>query len=205
MKRKNAIIVAILIMCVGFAAISTSLIINGSTKVSENTQDFDIYFSKARLDTVDVYKSVISEDKKTINFSTNELKILNQTSTLTYEVTNNSNNYDAEVSLTCTPISGKYTSITNELDAKNNIVEARNTAKGRVTIKLNKVTTEEANEKYSCTLSFTAVERNVVGVEREYKESLLNGTDPVLTSNLVPVTISDDGIVTYADIKKEWY
>ena len=205
MKKKSAIIVAILIMCVGFAAISTSLIINGSTKVSENTQDFDIYFSKARLDTVDVYKSVISEDKKTINFSTNELKILNQTSTLTYEVTNNSNNYDAEVSLTCTPTSGKYTSITNELDAKNNIVEARNTAKGRVTIKLNKVTTEEANEKYSCTLSFTAVERNVVGIEREYKESLLNGTDPVLTSNLVPVTISDDGTVTYADVKKEWY
>ena len=205
MKRKSAIVIAILIMCVGFASISTTLIINGSTKVSENTQDFDIYFSKARLDTVDVYESVISEDKKTISFSTNELKVLNQTSILTYEVTNNSNNYDAEVSLTCTPTSGKYTSITNELDAKNNIVEAKNTAKGRVTIKLNKVTTEEANEKYTCTLSFTAVERNVVGVEKEYKEDLLNGTDPILTSNLIPVTIADDGTVKYADIKKEWY
>ena len=205
MKRKSAIIIAILIMCVGFAAISTTLIINGSTKVSENTQDSDIYFSKARLDTVDVYESVISEDKKTISFSTNELKVLNQTSILTYEVTNNSNNYDAEVSLTCTPTSGKYTSITNEFDAKNNIVEARNTAKGRVTIKLNKVTTEETNEEYTCTLSFTAVERNVVGVEKEYKESLLNGTDPVLTENLIPVTIADDGAVKYADVKKEWY
>ena len=169
MKRKSAIIIAILIMCVGFAAISTTLIINGSTKVSENTQDFDIYFSKARLDTVDVYKSVISADKKTITFETSELKTLNQTSVLTYEVTNNSNNYDAEVSLTCTPTSGEYTSITNELDAKDNIVEARNTAKGRVTIKLNKVTTEEVNEKYTCTLSFTAVEKTVLGVEKNIK------------------------------------
>ena len=205
MKRKSAIIIAILIMCVGFAAISTTLIINGSTKVSENTQDFDIYFSKARLDTVDVYKSVISADKKTITFETSELKTLNQTSVLTYEVTNNSNNYDAEVSLTCTPTSGEYTSITNELDAKDNIVEARNTAKGRVTIKLNKVTTEEVNEKYTCTLSFTAVEKTVLGVEKEYKEDLLNGTDPVLTENLIPVTIADEGTVKYADVKKEWY
>ena len=55
MKRKSAIIVAILIMCVGFAAISTTLIINGNTKLSENTDDFDVYFSKARLDAIDVY------------------------------------------------------------------------------------------------------------------------------------------------------
>ena len=205
MKKRVGLLVIIMLMCVGFAAISTTLIINGNTKVSENTQDFDIYFSKARLDTVDVYENVISEDKKTITFETNELRKIGDTSVLTYEVTNNSNNYDAEVSLTCTPTSGEYTSITNELDARDNIVEARNTAKGRVTIKLNKVTTEEVNEKYTCTLSFTALEKNGLGVEKEYKESLLNGTDPVLTSNLIPVTIADDGAVKYADVKKEWY
>ena len=33
MKRKSAIIVAILIMSIGFAAISTTLIINGAAKV----------------------------------------------------------------------------------------------------------------------------------------------------------------------------
>ncbi len=205
MKKRVGLLVIIMLMCVGFAAISTTLIINGNTKVSENTQDFDIYFSKARLDTVDVYENVISQDKKTITFETNELRKIGDTSALTYEVTNNSNNYDAEVSLTCTPTSGEYTSITNELDAKDNIVEARNTAKGRVTIKLNKVTTEEVNEKYTCTLSFTALEKTGLGVEKEYKETLLNGTDPVLTENLIPVTIADDGAVKYADVKKEWY
>ena len=100
MKRRSAIIIAILIMCVGFAAISTTLIINGSAKVSENTDDFSVIFTKATLDGTDVYANVISQDKKAITFETTDLKALNQTSILNYEVTNNSSNYDANVSVT---------------------------------------------------------------------------------------------------------
>ena len=73
MKKRSAIIVAIVFMMIGFAAVSTSLIINSNIKVSKNETDFDVYFSKARLDTKDVYESVISQDKKTIIFNTNNL------------------------------------------------------------------------------------------------------------------------------------
>ena len=38
-----------------------------------------------------------------------------------------------------------------------------------------------------------------------YAEHILNGATPVLTDNLVPITISDDGTVTKADINKKWY
>ncbi len=38
-----------------------------------------------------------------------------------------------------------------------------------------------------------------------YKESILNGTDPVLSNNLVPVTIQDNGTVQKANIYDEWY
>ena len=38
-----------------------------------------------------------------------------------------------------------------------------------------------------------------------YTESILNGTDPVLKDNLVPVTIDTDGTVKKADIYTEWY
>ncbi len=38
-----------------------------------------------------------------------------------------------------------------------------------------------------------------------YKEDLLNGADPVVQGDLIPVIISSDGTVTYADVKKEWY
>ena len=69
MKRKSAIIIAVLIMSIGFAAVSTTLIINGSAKVSENTDDFSVIFTKATLDGTDVYASVIDDTKKIINFN----------------------------------------------------------------------------------------------------------------------------------------
>jgi len=39
----------------------------------------------------------------------------------------------------------------------------------------------------------------------EYSESILNGTDPVLTERLIPVTIQDDGVVRKANLGTEWY
>lgn len=38
-----------------------------------------------------------------------------------------------------------------------------------------------------------------------YKEDILNGTDPVLQDELIPVIIEDDGTVRKADIYSEWY
>lgn len=68
---------------IGFAAISTTLIINGNAKVSENTDDFNVIFTEATLDWKDIHTNVIDDTKKTINFSTNYLKALNQTNILT--------------------------------------------------------------------------------------------------------------------------
>ena len=38
-----------------------------------------------------------------------------------------------------------------------------------------------------------------------YQENVLNGTDPIIKDNLIPVTISDTGVVTKADTSKKWY
>ena len=64
MKKKGSIVVVILLLAVGFAAISTTLIINGSTKVSENADDFSVIFIKATLDGTGVYANVIDDTKK---------------------------------------------------------------------------------------------------------------------------------------------
>ena len=96
-EKRAGIVVTILLLAVGFAAVSTTLIINGSAKVGENTDDFSVIFTAATLDGRDVYANVIDNTKKIITFETSDLKTLNQTSVLNYEVTNNSNNYDAEV------------------------------------------------------------------------------------------------------------
>ena len=59
----------------------------------------------------------------------------------------------------------------------------------------------EAQNKYFATqIRVVGTQANAVS----YKESLLNGADPVLSDNLIPVTIAD-GTVTYADVKNKWY
>jgi len=45
----------------------------------------------------------------------------------------------------------------------------------------------------------------IIEVTVDYKETILNGADPVITGKLIPVTIANDGKVTYADVTQEWY
>ena len=169
MKRKSAIIIAIILMSIGFAAISTTLILNGNAKVSENNEDFSVIFTAASIDGKDVYSTAVDETKKTITFTTSELKTLNQTSMLTYEVTNNSSNYDANVTVTCVPKTGttaKYTSIKNKLDNDATVVKAKSSVNGTLTVTLDKVATESVTEEYTCKLEFNAVERDTLGVTK---------------------------------------
>ena len=168
MKKKSMLIVAVILMSIGFAAISTTLILNGTAKVSENNEDFSVIFTAASIDGNDVYSTAVDETKKTITFTTSELKTLNQTSVLSYEVTNNSSNYDAEVNVTCVPKEGttaKYTSIRNELEGNATKVLAKNTVNGTLTVTLNKTATEEVREEYTCTITANAVERDTIGKE----------------------------------------
>ena len=166
MKKKSMLIIAILLMSIGFAAISTTLIINGSANVSENNEDFSVIFTAASIDGNDVYSTAVDETKKIITFETSELKTLNQKSILTYEVTNNSSNYDANVTVTCVPKTGttaKYTSIKNKLDNDATVVKAKSSVNGTLTVTLDKVATENVTEEYTCKLEFNAVERDTLG------------------------------------------
>ena len=162
MKRKFVLAVTIILLAVGFAAISTILMINGNIQIGENTDDFDVIFTSANLDGKDVYTSVIDDTKKVINFSTNELKTLNQKSVLTYEITNNSSNYDAEVVVSCKVkdnTTAKYTSISNLLEGNEKKVLAKEKLNGTLTITLEKPVVEEVNENYVCMLVVNAVEK----------------------------------------------
>ena len=169
MKKKSMLILAILLMSIGFASISTTLILNGNANVSENNEDFSVIFTAASLDGKDVYTTAVDATKKTITFTTSELKTLNQTSILTYEVTNNSSNYDANVNVSCVPKTGttvKYTSIKNKLDNDATVVKAKSSVNGTLIVMLDKVATESVTEEYTCKLEFNAVERDTIGVTK---------------------------------------
>ncbi len=204
MKNKSVLIIAILLMAIGFAAISTTLIINGNAKVSENESDFSVIFTAANLDGNNVYNSVIDDTKKIINFTTSELKWLHQTSILTYEVTNNSSNYDAEVSVTCVPKDGttaKYTSIKNKLENDATKVLAKSSVNGTLTVTLDKVTTENVTEEYTCKLEFNAVERDTIGVENQFqKDSWATIAANVKAGNTNKYNVGDTKKVDLGDL-----
>ena len=81
MKRKNILILAIVLMSIGFAAVSTTLFINGNTNVASNTQDFDVYFSRVFENGVE--KNTLIQDKTHITFEAN-LKEINEVYELKY-------------------------------------------------------------------------------------------------------------------------
>ena len=55
------------------------------------------------------------------------------------------------------------------------------------------------------TVTVNVYSQDNIVMNRDYSESILNGTDPVLKDNLVPIVIASDGTVSKADIKRKWY
>lgn len=119
-KTKKSIVVLIVLLAIGFAAVTTTLTINGTIKLGANQQNFEdnLVFTRASLDYSDVtknsdaVKNVTGEgaegDKlrildrgKSISFTTETLKSIGETVTLSYDITNNSQ-YGAEFTgITC--------------------------------------------------------------------------------------------------------
>ena len=200
MKKKSMLIVAIILMSIGFAAISTTLILNGNANVSENNEDFSVIFTAASIDGNDVYTTAVDETKKIITFETSELKTLNQTSILTYEVTNNSSNYDAKVTVTCVPKTGttaKYTSIKNKLENDATVIKAKSSVNGTLTVTLDKVAIESVIEEYTCKLEFNAVERDTLASSGPYYAygtlTTASATDYTTLGKNVFVRLGTDG------------
>ena len=92
-KRKYVVIVLVLMLVIGFAAVTSTLVINGILNIGENSDDFNIIFTSAKLDGRK-RNDFISEDKKHIEFISNELKSIDDEMDLVYEVTNTSRNFD---------------------------------------------------------------------------------------------------------------
>lgn len=179
-KRRNALILVILLMSIGFAAVSTTLIIKGSAKISENIDDFDVYFSKAILDNVDKSGEFIDDTNKTITFTTSDLSAVGDTSTLTYEVTNASKNYDAIVQVNC---EGANNYLQVSMVPDNLTIEATTTKTGTVKVELKKTSITNQDIPITCKLNIVASERISLGanevVKYNYKAKNITYDDTV--------------------------
>ena len=159
-NKKGLMFVLILLMSIGFAAVTTTLIINGKTTIAENESDYQIYFSGATLNKEDYTNEIISKDKKTITFET-IFKNENETSTLTYDVTNASTMYDASAKVTVKVDNTNEIEVTNTFDDTKKL-SARETRTGTLQLKLKKAAIEEKRIPITVELEFNAEERDTI-------------------------------------------
>ncbi len=210
MKKRN-IMILIFLLVIGFAAVSTTLVINGNLNIGYN-EDFSSSVVYTRAETEDG-TAEINQNEKNITFETKKLENVSETATLEFDVTNKSRNYNASVTINC-GLKENFESFSEYLNIETDIVspfklESSETKTGRLVVTLKKAYDKalETTAEIECKLVATPEERETLGDEYKYihKDKMLNGADPVINKNLVPVTISDNGEVTYADTSKEWY
>ena len=210
MKKRNIMIIVFMLI-IGFAAVSTTLVINGNLNIGYN-EDFSSSVVYTRAETEDG-TAEINQNEKNITFETKKLENVSETATLEFDVTNKSRNYDAEVTINC-GLKENFESFSEYLNIETDIVspfklESSETKTGRLVVTLKKAYDKalETTAEIECKLVATPEERETLGDEYKYihKEKMLNGADPVIKENLIPVTIADNGEVTYANTQKKWY
>ena len=208
MKNRKSILLVVLLIAVGFAAVSTTLYINGSTNINPNQNDFNVYYSDAYVNgTQD--KSVITDDTHIV-FET-ELSALGEKYVLDYEVTNGSKNYDAELVMECTG-SNEYLTVTNEFDDET-VLESQGTRKGELTLELTKSNAgEDVDVSITCTINANAVERTSLGISdrREITVSAIDSNDNDLNAKAYSIldeekedllnSLSKSGLLTTEEV-----
>ncbi len=164
-KEKTIIIGSlILLLVIGFAAVTTTLLINGNARIGENSDDFKIYFSRV-VDSNGGEDGLITNEERTrINF---DVRLVNvgETYRLLYEITNSSRNYDGNFELVYRGDKSEYYTIKNEID--NSIpLKAQEKRMGMITIELVKgyVGEEDLDLDISYELVFSPIERDHLAV-----------------------------------------
>ncbi len=210
MKKRN-IMILVFMLVIGFASVTSTLVIRGNLNIGYN-EDFSSSVVYTRAETEDG-TAEINQNDKNITFETKRLENVSETATLEFDVTNKSRNYDASVTINCGLTEefksySEYVRIDTDLLSPFELVSG-STKTGQVTVEMIKAFNEELTKdiQFECKLIATPEERETLGDEYVlvYEDPILNGADPVIKENLVPVTIADNGEVTYANTQKKWY
>ena len=87
---KKGILLVVLFLTIGFAAITTTLTITGTITIKPNNENFEknVVFTEA---TTDDGTASVSSDGKSFIFTTNEFKSIGDSATVSFTIANNSN------------------------------------------------------------------------------------------------------------------
>ncbi len=205
MRKKSLIILSILLLVIGFASVATNLIINNTLNIGyNNTFLDDVVFIKTKTEG----NASISEDGKTITYDAKKISAMNEETALTFWVKNKNTQYDADVTINCglNEASSTLNDLVNISVNPSSFTLASNEFKtGEVKVKLKSVVTEEKYGTFTCELVATPTEREIPGVITDTCIKDLNGAEPLISGELIPVELSNNGSVTYSDQGESWY
>ena len=157
------ILVLIVLLVIGFATISTNIMINGNANLSFNENYFNVIFTEATTDGT----YTISEDKQEINYITKSLSNVGDKSVIEYKVKNDSYQYDANVLLDTIlndQNNDKYTITYEILDSENPYsLESKRTITAKVIVELTKSVSSPINISMKLKLNLTAIGRTTEG------------------------------------------
>ena len=160
---KYSIVILLILLSVGFAVVATNLIVNNNSSVAYSG-DFEVIFSNAKTTGG---RAVITDNGRTLNYKAAPLTEVGSQTSVTYDVTNNSANYDANLDISITddngnPVSSDYFTIEETVKLPSTI-EARSTVSGTLTITKTKSNNEEIHSFFKITINANPVERNTLG------------------------------------------
>lgn len=176
-KQRKYLFMGILMMMVGFAAVTTTLVINGTLGLLGDTSSFDgdVVFTKAKTEKGGV--AVIDEEtSKTITFTSRELSGVNESTTLYFDITNKSRQYDAVASINCNTNAGVYADYVTVVPNKTAYeVNASETVSGSLSATLVKAIAQEEgiDVAFTCTITATAKEREAIAPQYEDKRAVV--------------------------------
>ncbi len=169
MKNKKLILVLVIMLVIGFASISTTLVLNGAIGISSKKDDFKVIFTKAVINGNNEAKATISEDKKSITFETDKLSIVGDSAELLYKVKNASTQYDANVTINCTNENEEYLKVISEFAGKtlplteSEFMEAQEEKTGSIRAELKKsYVGEDKSISITCKIEAKGGERDTI-------------------------------------------
>lgn len=160
MKKRRSLI-TILMVClisligIGYAAITSSLTINGTSNATPSDSNFSVVFDTTEDDTVtNCTISNLTETSATVTVDGSKLTTTGDTATATLTINNDSTELGANLVANVTQGSTSFFTVTANLTQSS--IAANGTTTVVVTIQLVKTPTENVTDSFTVTITATA-------------------------------------------------
>lgn len=163
---KKGLLIVILFLTIGFAAITTTLTITGTITIKPNNENFEnnVIFTDA---TTDSGTATVSDDGKSFTFTTSEFKTIGDSATVSFTIANNSN-YVAVLGstpVTCVgtgtnaALFSDYIKVETNTALASSEISRSGSVEGTLTASMKKsYTGDAATVTYTCTMAVSAEE-----------------------------------------------